>query len=254
MKKLLIVLFVLFILLPAGCVMLIKWGDYARRSPANQLERANKRLADAKGDMDQVYALQRIILLNLELGKTDEARKAASELITHGEKLQGDQHFFALNQMAKQSYFLGRTEEARKYATELLQLAVTLAPKFRPNQKQKAFPLNYGICGNAIHDGNVVLGRIAVREGRMEDAKQNLLAAGSTGGSPNLGSFGPNMSLAKELLEKGEHETVLQYFQLCEKFWRMPPATGAQSGAKLTAWTTAVKAGKIPEFGDHLLY
>ena len=39
-------------------------------------------------------------------------------------------------------------------------------------------------------------------EGRIEEAKRHLLAAGRSSGSPVLGSFGPNMSLAKDLLEK----------------------------------------------------
>jgi hypothetical protein len=28
------------------------------------------------------------------------------------------------------------------------------------------------------------------------------------------------MSLAKELLENGQREPVLQYFELCRKFWK----------------------------------
>jgi hypothetical protein len=55
--------------------------------------------------------------------------------------------------------------------------------------------------GNAIQDGNFVLGRIAVHEYRITDAKEFLKQAGDTPGSPQLDSFGPNMSLAKDMLE-----------------------------------------------------
>jgi len=34
-------------------------------------------------------------------------------------------------------------------------------------------------------------------------------------------SFGPNVSLAKDLLEKGERDTVVEYFEACKKFWKM---------------------------------
>ena len=145
----------------------------------------------------------------------------------------GEERFAALDDVAKESFVVGNIEDARKYATELL----TLAPSYVSNW-------NYG---NAIQDGNLVLGRIAVREGRIENAKQYLLAAGSSKGSPTMDSFGPNMSLAKDLLEKGERDTVLQYFELCRKFWKM-------DYGKLDDWGQEVKAGKIPNFGANLVY
>ena len=141
--------------------------------------------------------------------------------------------FYALDDAAKQSFETGKIEDARKYATELL----ALAPNFQGNW-------NYG---NAIQDGNLVLGRIAVREGRMEEAKKYLLEAGKSPGSPQMDSFGPNVSLAKDLLEKGERDTVLQYFELCRKFWTM-------DDGKLDEWSKAVKAGEVPDFGANLVY
>ncbi len=91
-------------------------------------------------------------------GKLD---KATSELATASTD---EKRFYALDDAAKQSFETGKIEDAQKYATELL----ALAPNFQGNW-------NYG---NAIQDGNLVLGRIAVREGRMEEAKKYLLEAG----------------------------------------------------------------------------
>ena len=62
-----------------------------------------------------------------------------------------------------------------------------------------------------------------------------------------LGSFGPNMSLAKDLLAKGEQETVLEYLELCRKFW------GLNRG-KLDEWVKDIEAGRMPEFGANLIY
>jgi hypothetical protein len=53
-----------------------------------------------------------------------------------------------------------------------------------------------GTYGNAIQDGNIVLCRIALLDGKVEAAKVSLKEAGKTPGSPQLGSFGPNMSPA----------------------------------------------------------
>lgn len=101
--------------------------------------------------------------------------------------------------------------------------------------------------GNNVHRGNVILGRIALRSGDLEEAGRRLLAAGNTPGSPQLDSFGPNMSLARELLQKGEKEIVLSYFELCSKFWKM-------GKERLDAWSAAVRDGNIPDFGPNLRY
>ncbi|MCA9213826.1 MAG: hypothetical protein KDB27_12215 [Planctomycetales bacterium] len=128
---------------------------------------------------------------------------------------------------------LGKTKEAREYAEEML----ALLPKYEGDW-------NYG---NAVQDGHLVLGRIAVVEGRLDEAKQFLIKAGNSPGSPQMDSFGPNMSLAKDLIEKGETEVVLEYFELCRKFWEM-------EDGKLDQWSREVKAGKIPDFGANLVY
>ena len=80
------------------------------------------------------------------------------------------ERFYALRAAAKQSFILGKTEDARSYASNLL----ALLPQF-PND------WNYG---NAVHDGNLVVGPIAVQEGRMNDPKRHLLEAGKSRGSP----------------------------------------------------------------------
>jgi hypothetical protein len=152
---------------------------------------------------------------------------------TLGKATTDEDRFYALDDAAKGSFESGKIEDARKYAAELL----TLVPKFKGNW-------NYG---NAVQDGNLVLGRIAVRDGKMDDAKKFLIQAGNSPGSPQMDSFGPNMSLAKDLLQKGERDTVLQYFTLCRRFWNM-------DYGKLNQWTDEVKAGTIPDFGANLVY
>src|SRR4029079_15665884 len=63
----------------------------------------------------------------------------------------------------------------------------------------------------AIHRGNIVLGRIALKAKHTKLAGEYLLKAGKTPGDPVLSSFGPKMMLAKELLQAGQKKTVLQY-------------------------------------------
>jgi len=99
--------------------------------------------------------------------------------------------------------------------------------------------------GNRIHQANIMMGRSALRGGDLETARSCLLAAGHTPGSPQLDSFGPNMSFAREMLEAGERETVLEYLKLCRSFWK------ADEG-RLNRWTQEIKEGRIPDFGPSL--
>ena len=160
-------------------------------------------------------------------GRLDRAMRELATASTE------EKRFCALDDAAKESFETGNIEDARKYAAELL----ALAPKFQRDW-------NYG---NAIQDGNLVAGRIALKEGHIEEAKQFLLEAGKSPGSPQMDSFGPNMSLARDLLEKGEREVVLQYFESCRKFWSM-------GQGDLDQWTKDVKDGRIPNFGANLVY
>lgn len=104
--------------------------------------------------------------------------------------------------------------------------------------------------GNAIHHANLILGRIALKEKNIEAAKSFLLKAADTSGSPQLNTFGPNMSLAKELLELGETSVVLEYIDLCAKFWR----TQFQKAVGADEWTKQIEDGQIPDFKANLFY
>ena len=97
--------------------------------------------------------------------------------------------------------------------------------------------------GNRIHHGHMTLGRIALAEGNLEEAKYRLLKAGETPGSPQLNSFGPQMDLAKGLLERGKVDVVVRYLELCAEFWNTERAM-----ARLAKWTALAKAGEIPDF------
>jgi len=126
----------------------------------------------------------------------------------------------------------GKIEEAEIYAKQILEIS----PKYKDCW-------NYG---NAIHMAHIALGRIALRRNNVNEAKNQLLDAGHTPGSPQLDSSGPNMLLAKELLEKGERDVVLEYLMLCGKFW-------TADKAKMRIWQDIIKQGRIPDFGSNLL-
>ena len=103
--------------------------------------------------------------------------------------------------------------------------------------------------GDLIHHGHLTLGKIALAEGDVAQAKDRLLMAGKAPRSRKLRYAGPNMALAKELLERGQKKIVLKYFKLCAKFWNTDRAKD-----KLDEWSVLAAAGRIPDFGANLVY
>ncbi|HEY1494167.1 MAG TPA: redoxin domain-containing protein, partial [Candidatus Solibacter sp.] len=136
----------------------------------------------------------------------------------------GQPRSYVLADLAQAYFANGDTAKAAETAAQLLAL-----PRSDPNY------------GSAIHTGNIVLGRVALKKGDVEQANRRLLAAANTPGSPTLNSFGPNWNLAQELLAKGERETVLAYIDLCRKFWKM-------ENGRLDSWAAAIRDGGSPNF------
>lgn len=144
-----------------------------------------------------------------------------------------EKRFYVLTKCLQKEFDAGRIEDVKDSIKELK----LLLPKYSTNW-------NYG---NATHKISIISGRMALRNGKIDEAKTFLIEAGKTQGSPQLNSFGPNMSLAKELLEKGEKNAVLEYFDLCRAFWET-------DFSRLDDWTTEVKNDRIPDFGANLIF
>ena len=143
------------------------------------------------------------------------------------------ERFYPMNAIAKLSFELGDHGAAEQFARKALTVA-------------RDYPEDWNY-GNAIHDGHMVLGRVALARGDRKEAKSRLLLAGQTPGSPQLGSFGPNVSLARDLFDAGERETVLEYFRLCRLFWK-------SERRPLEEWIVALERGGRPDFGNNLRY
>jgi hypothetical protein len=141
------------------------------------------------------------------------------------------QKFHLMSKIVPTALAADEREKTKSYALALLEQAASMKNNW-----------NYG---NAVHIGNIVLGRLALDSGDVAEARRLLLEAGKTPGSPQLNSFGPNMMLAKELLAKGEREAVVDYLNLCAKFWLM-------HNGRLDVWKAAAAKGEMPDFGPSL--
>lgn len=148
-------------------------------------------------------------------------------------KIEETQNFYELTEKVMERCEEGKFEEVKKIVKELNEII----PNFKHDW-------NYG---NAIHKVNIVQGRIALKEGKISEAKEFLLGAGKTVVSPQLNTFGPNMTLAKELLLEGEKTIVIEYLELCKNFWEM-------DRGKIEVWKRTIREGRIPNFGANLEY
>lgn len=100
----------------------------------------------------------------------------------------------------------GNWPQAEQYATELLGLT--------------GDPDSRRVTGNVCFHAHRVLGLAALRRGDVESAKQHLLGCCTGGTSPQLSTFGPDWSLARELLQHGARPAVLEFLGACRTLWK----------------------------------
>jgi hypothetical protein len=177
-----------------------------------------------------------LLMLEMQSAKgearRDFAARAYEQCSLAYSMTKGTEQSILLTRLPVTAFEAGDLKHAREWALEILKQAAN-GPMLT--------------LVDPVHHAQIVLGRVALVNGDLNEAKERLVLAGQTSGSPVLMSFGPNMSLAKELLEKGERETVIKYFEECATFWK-------DHQEKLAQWTAQVRAGETPQFGANLIY
>jgi hypothetical protein len=116
--------------------------------------------------------------------------------------------FYTMGLAARDRLHQGDVQKASQIATEYLAMADKYAGGW-----------NYG---NALHDGNEILGLVALKSNgpaAIEQAKTCLAAAAKTPGSRELSTVGPDLELADQLLQLNQRQAVLDYLKECDFFW-----------------------------------
>ena len=141
--------------------------------------------------------------------------------------------FYSLENLIKEKYFNNQLQDAQELSNEYLLLA-------------RKYPEDWNY-GNAIQKAHTYLGLIALENGYIDAAKAHLIASGNTPGSPQLDTFGPNMLLAKALLDHNHKNVVLEYLDQLRIFWEM-------EDGKIDHWKNQIDRGEAPDFGANLVY
>ena len=162
------------------------------------------------------------------IGKDAAARRTlAAKAQAEYERAQGlyrdeRERLDQLHLLAEAAFEAGDHARAEAYASELLSKAET--------------------GHRDIFYGNQVLGRLALAGGDVERATSHLLASAETAGCPLWCSNFRSMALARELLGRGERETVLRFLERCSASW-------PESAKKwLTQWAATIERGETPIF------
>ena len=95
----------------------------------------------------------------------------------------------------------------------------------------------------AVQRANTILGRVALRADDVTSAKRYLLNSADSSAGRDIALSGPILVLAKELIERGEREAVVQYLQDCLALW-------PRGEAILRIWIAEIHEGKTPNFGN----
>ena len=167
----------------------------------------------------------------IEAAKESDLHKRLERLNNLEKNANSYQSFVILPFLIKTEIKVNNIKEAEKHANELLKLSEEYKDDW-----------NYG---NAIHDANIVLGLVALREKNVQKAKEYLLRAGKAPSSPQMNNFGPNMMLADALLDIGEKKVVIKYLELVKKIWK-------NNNGRIDSWIASIKGGGKPYFGANL--
>ena len=193
---------------------------------------ANPNLKDADGNT--AFDIAEELGLDDALNKLEEYREGAAERkafddeVRYLTRAEGDEErFYQLGYTAKAAFEVGEIELAKTYAEEFSKLM----PKFEESW----------YYGEAMHTLNIVLGRLSLKEGMVEEAKAYLMESAKTHGSEDLESYGPDLSLSMDLLEQGEYDIVVRYINRCKPFW-------GTKKHQLSSWLKLLKEGKKPDF------
>jgi thiol-disulfide isomerase/thioredoxin len=129
--------------------------------------------------------------------------------------------------LAEQYLAIGDTAKAADAAKEALNLP-----------EARSAP-NYGFI---VFTANMLLGRIAFKQGDTKEAAERLLAAAHGPGFLPVSSNGPtDWRLAEDLLTAGDRDSVLAYLDQLRGIWK-------SGNGRLDAWASTIRAGGVPHF------
>ena len=95
--------------------------------------------------------------------------------------------------------------------------------------------------GNAIYTANLILSQAALAKNDIPTAKRYLFEAVTAPTAQTAEQVGLDTSVVQVLLQRGERDSVLQYFEQGRHLW--PVGNG-----QINRWQNLIRAGRMPNF------
>jgi hypothetical protein len=133
--------------------------------------------------------------------------------------------------MAVAAYEAGRLVDATRYANE----ALNAAKRWQASPSNPVASLSAPLNEEWMR-GHEVLGRLALRDDKVEDAERHLLSMFDLGYSM-VGL--PRFDLARELVEGAHRDAVIAYLGMCEH-------VRPKRRLNLAQWRQEVESGSVP--------
>ena len=229
------------------------WADQAKKNPSQAQIAANAASYFLNSDKEKAeyYFLK---ARELAPENSDYAWRLAELYFQPQDVLGGIEKDAAVKALKhfKDAYRLSDTTTQCRYLPEIVKAAwyaedITELEKLAGDMKNILENNPLGYQGALIFWSNTAYGMLAVQRKDYKTAANYLLKSAETPGSSKLNSFGPNMLLAQAVLEHGDKESVLKFFSLCERFWKI-------GKKQMQRWIKDMNLGDKPNFGAHLYY
>ena len=136
-----------------------------------------------------------------------------------------------LKSLGQVTYILGKNKDAEKYANEMLEFGHKSTRKY--------------IKGSYLYNANTLLGLLALRNGKTEEACKYLIKSSDIIAANKLPYFYADMSLACMLTFKKQDKCVLKFLETLSKH---------SSKGRYKTYIKDLKAGVMPNYGGMSYY
>ena len=157
-----------------------------------------------------------------------EGEKGLAIIAKDAERATSFDHFDLLVKLAETALDLNEVKKARAFAEAVLNKTKDESDAWIDTDK-------------AIYYGNILLGRVALREGNAAKAREHLLASLTFPEENEFEIKDLELDLAAELLARGEKQLVLDYLTRAEKL-----TTDADNIKIIRRWQRLIKRNSFP--------
>lgn len=191
---------------------------------------------------DRIQAMVAAAYMRAALQESDQGRRAAlaeqarrrlDGLVSPDERL-GPEGKVLLYRLALSTFESGDLETAKRHSEQLLNNFPPL-PEAGGNEREQLW-----MAWDIYRSTHLLLGRIHLVMNDLDSAGLHLVQAGEAPTTPALESYGPDLSLARDLLTLGANGPVLKFLSALGTRWKA-------GKSRTETWEMDIRRGVVPK-------